>query len=183
METPFEVDEENRMSRRMIVIGLSSLIFLVGIVLAGLSNVSVEVLVEVKNALIEPVEGSRIGDMMLMLVIENPGTVGVNLTGSFQGYEEQPIFIIRDFEGRLVYSSPYFPAPSNIIEFEIDEAGLYDIEFLIIASNNTRLEIYQYIPEMRSIRVFSYLYYVAAPLAISGIVGVAAGLFVLSEEE
>ena len=169
------------MSRRTKVISLGLLIFFVGIILTGLSNASVAVLVKVKNALIEPLEGSKITDMMV--IIENAGTCGINLTGSFQGYVEEPIFIIRAFEGYLVYTSPYFPAPSNIIEFDIEEPGIYSIDFFIIVSNDTRLELYQYTFETRSIRLYLYLYYVGIPLAISGTVSVAAGLFVLSEEE
>lgn len=169
------------MSRRMKVIGLSLLIFFVGIVLTGLSNVLVAVPVEFKIALIEPLEGSSVTD--IMVPIENAGTCGINLTGSFQGYVEEPIFVVRDFDGYLVYVSPYFPAPSNIIEFDIDEPGIYSISFFIIVSNDTRLELYQYMFETRSIRLYFYLYYVGIPLAISGTVGVAAGLFLLSEEE
>jgi len=169
------------MSRQGIVIVSSLVIFVVGIFLMGISNVSKNEPIPYKSPLVEPLEGSRINDMWIN--IYESGTCGLNLTGSFQGYEDQSIFIIRDSEGHIVYSSPSFPAPSDIIEFDINEPGWYSIEFNIIVTDDSCVELYQYKYQIGPIRPYVHLYYVGAPLAISGIIGVIAGLFVLSGQE
>lgn len=174
------------MSRRTKVIGLSLLIFFFGIFLTGLSNVLIEGLVPYKEALAEPIRGREIEATLLFFQLWEAGTCGINITGSFQGYEGAPIFIITDLERDLVLLGPEFnvtTSPPRIIEFDINEPGVYRLEFNIIASDDSCVELYQSKYEMGSIRLYVYLYYVGVLLTISGVVGVIAGLFVLSERE
>ena len=172
------------MRKRAIVIGLSLVIFLMGIILVGVSNVSKRGLVEYKETLGEPLRGSEIMDTAMNL--PEAGTYGINFTGSFQGYEGHPIFIIRDHDGLLIFPGPDFDPlapPPNIIEFDIDDPGFYSIEFNIIVSDDSCVELYQYKHEMGDIRPYVHLFNVGVPVAISGIVGSIVGLFVLSESE
>lgn len=172
------------MRKRGIVIILSVVIFLAGIVLIGVSNVSKAGLVEYKETLGEPLKGSEIMDRGMNLPYA--GRCGINLTGSFQGREGLPIFIIRDYAGLSVFSAPGFDAsaPSpQIIEFDIDEPGFYGIDFNIGASDDSCVELYQYRYRIGDIRPYAYLFNVGTLLAISGIVGCVVGLFLLSNPE
>ena len=172
------------MGKRTIVIILGLVIFLAGIVLLGVSIVTKKTLVEYMEPLGEPLEGSEIMDMATYLPYA--GKYGINFTGSFQGYEGQPIFIIRDSEGLLVFSGPEFDtsAPSsNNIEFDIDEPGFYSIDFNIIASDDSIVELYQCMYRLEDIRPYAHLFNVGVPLAISGIVANVVGLFVLPKQE
>jgi len=169
------------MKKRAIVIISGLIMFLVGIGLIGLSNVTIRGYFEYSEPLGEPLEGNQIVDMAMWLPYA--GKYGMNFTGSFQGHEGEPIFSIRDSENYLVFSSPEFDTslPSNLMEFTVDEPGLYIIDFNIVAGNDSRLQIYQFKYRIGDIRPYVYLYYAGVLLAIFGIVAVVVGLFVLSK--
>lgn len=176
------------MRKRTILIGLSLVIFFPGIIFIGVSTIPKSGFVQYKEILVGPLGGSEIEDMAIQLPY--PGTCGINFTGSFQGYEGQSVFVVWDRSdphmSRLVFSAPEFHAetpPPRVIEFGIDEAGFYSIDFNIIVNDDSGAELYQYRYRMGDFFPYAHLYPFGVPLAISGLVGVAAGLFIPFKSE
>lgn len=167
------------MRKWTIVIGLGIFVFFVGIMLIRLSMFSRETPVEYKEAL-ETSEGSDITDIAIYLPFA--GRCGINITGSFQGSEVEPVFHVRDSDGRLFYSSPSFPLPSSSIEFDIDDPGLYMIYFSVTFDVDSRVEVYQYRYEMGIIYPYENLYNVGLLLAVAGLVASAVGAFMPSKK-
>ncbi|UCC33505.1 MAG: hypothetical protein JSW53_00390 [Candidatus Bathyarchaeota archaeon] len=170
------------MSKRTIAIVSGLILFLAGIILIGISNVTMRGLIESREAVGNPLEGSGIIDMAMNLPYA--GKYGLNFTGSFQGHEGEPIFYVRDYQNQLIFAGPEFGPGTTfpiIVDFQIAEPGLYSIDFHIVASNDSRVELYRYGYEAADVRPYVYLFYVGIPLAIAGIIANVVGLFVLSE--
>ncbi|UCE43721.1 MAG: hypothetical protein JSV57_05050 [Candidatus Bathyarchaeota archaeon] len=170
------------MVKRTIVIASGLIVFLAGIILIGLSNVTKSGLIERREAFGQPLEGSGIIDVAMNLPYA--GKYGINFTGSFQGHEGEPIFYVRDYQNNLIFAGPGFGPGTTfpiVIDFQIAEPGLYSIDFHVVASNDSRVELYRYGYEVGDVRPYVYLFYVGASLAIAGIIANVVGLFVLSE--
>ncbi len=157
--------------RRIVLIVSGLLMFLVGIALMRLSMFSRDEPVPYKEQL-QTFMGSELTDVAILFTL--PGRCGVNINGSFHGSETEPVFRVRDFEGDLVYVSPNFPPPSNSMEFDIESAGLYSIEFNVTLDSNSQVEVYQYRYTIEKVYPYEQWYYPGIGIGIIGLVLVAA---------
>ncbi|MDH5451242.1 MAG: hypothetical protein OEZ29_06615 [Candidatus Bathyarchaeota archaeon] len=175
------------MKKQTIIIISGLMVFLIGISLIGVSNVSRRGLVEYRAPSELRLEGSEIMDLLYSLhgpEDEYAGKYGLEFSGSFEGHDGEPIFLIRDYEDYPVFSGPGFDTntpPSGIIDFPIGTSGFYILDFNVVAGNESRVELYPYKYQIGEIRPYVYLFFAGIPLAISGIVANVVGLFVLSK--
>lgn len=171
------------MRRQTKVTGLGVVIFFFGIIVIGASVWSTQGPIEYKQTLATyptpPATGEDIPTSITIGPFEGIRG-GINISGSFEGYQDHPLFRIWDLESELMYVSPSFPAPSNIIEFPM-EPGYYTITFDLFFSNDSRVEVYEYREETGTIYPHKKWYNVGVFLGIAGIVTSAVGAFLPSK--
>lgn len=172
------------MRRGMKVIGLGVLIFCVGIILIAASAWSTLGSFQYKQILVTYPLSSGTGKDIPLSAMTGPFEgikAGINISGSFDGYQNQALFWVRDLDDKLVYSSPPFPAPSNIVEFPVNP-GWYKITFNLIFNEDSRVEIYEYREDTRMVYPHRILYYPGVFLSVAGLIASAVGAFMPSKE-
>jgi hypothetical protein len=172
------------MRRGMKVIGLGVLIFCVGIIIIAVSTWSTLGSLQYKQILVTyPLSPGTGKDIPLSAMIGPFEGIkaGINISGSFEGHLDQALFWVRDLDGRLIYSSPAFPAPSNIIEFYVNP-GFYTITFNLLFNEDSRVEVYEYREDIRMIYPHRTLYYPGVFLSVAGLIASAVGAFMPSKK-
>lgn len=167
----------------MKVIGLGVLIFCVGIIIIAVSTWSTLGSLQYKQILVTyPLSGTGKDIPLSAMIGPFEGIkAGINISGSFEGHQDQALFWVRDLNGSLVYPSPPFPAPSNIIEFPVNP-GSYTITFNLIFNEDSRVEIYEYREDIRMIYPHRILYYPGVFLSVAGLIASAVGAFIPSKK-
>lgn len=167
----------------MKVIGLGVLIFCLGITIIAVSTWSTLGSFRYKQILVTyPLSGTGTDIPLSAMIGPFEGIkAGINISGSFEGYQNQALFWVRDLNGNLVYSSPAFPAPSNIIEFYVNP-GWYTITFNLLFNEDSRVEVYEYREEIGIIYPHKSLYTPGVFLSVAGLVASAVGAFIPSKK-